>query len=161
MKLNRLLFNNPSYVLEGEIDFSSYIFNDSRIRNIGKASVIIHGNNYDELFVMDVVIKVNVTGICAYTLEDVNIPLNIKEHISITSENEDDDELFYEPNNIFEIDQYILDLIISEVPDVVIKKGAKLPSSGNGYRVLSEDEYNKEKATKKDSRWDVLDDIEL
>jgi len=161
MKLNRLLFNNPNYVLEGEIDFSSLPFNDARIKKIGVASIKIKGNNYDELFVMDVQIKVNVIGTCSYTLEDVDIPLSIKDSISFSSEVQDDEDLFYEPNNIFEIDHYILSLIISEVPDRVIKKGANLPSSGSGYRVLSEDEYLKEKETKKDSRWNKLDDIDL
>ena len=60
-----------------------------------------------------------------------------------------------------EVDEYILDLIIAEVPMKIVKKGAKLPSSGEGYRVLSEDEYNKEQEQKTDSRWAALDDIEL
>ena len=42
-----------------------------------------------------------------------------------------------------------------------MKKGAKLPTNGNGYRVLSEDEYNKEQEEKVDPRWAALDDINL
>ena len=62
---------------------------------------------------------------------------------------------------IFDIDPYVLSLVVSEIPAKIVKKGAKLPEDGSGYRVLSEEEYNKEQENKKDSRWDALDKIEL
>lgn len=160
MKLNRLLFENQNYVLEGDIDFSSLTLS-SNIKKINTASVKITGQIFEDLLMLKVNIITSVIGVCAYTLEDVEIPLNINETIEISNEIQDDEDIFYESNNIFEIDQYILSIIISEVPSKIIKKGAKLPKNGDGYRILTEDEYEKEKETKKDSRWDKLDNLEL
>lgn len=160
MKLNRLLFANPNYVLEGEIDFSSLIFN-SNIKQIKTANVKITGSIFEDLLMLKVHIDVDVVGICAYTLEDVEIPLKINETIEISNEIQDDEDIFYEANNIFEIDSYILSMIISNVPSKIVKKGATLPKGGDGYRILTEDEYEKEKTTKKDPRWNKLDDLDL
>jgi len=160
MKLNRLLFSNPNYVLEGEIDFSSSTFT-SNIKKILSTSVKITGSEFEDLLMLKINIKANVVGICSYTLEDVEIPLDINENIEISNEIQDDDTIFYEPNNIFSIDDYILSLILANVPSKIIKKGAKLPSGGEGYRVLTEDQYEEEQKNKKDSRWDVLDSIDL
>ena len=55
----------------------------------------------------------------------------------------------------------ILALIDSYVPLNVTKPGAKKPTDGEGYRVLSEEELLEERKSAKDPRWAALDDIEL
>lgn len=160
MKVNRLLFQNKGYAIEDDLDFSSQSFDPTHIRNIGKTHVKIAGQDYEDFLVLNFEITSEVIGVCSYTLEDV--PLTIKVNTSLTfTYEEEDEETIHIDNPIFEVDEYILDLIIAEVPMKIIKKGAKLPSSGAGYRVLSEDEYNKEQEQKTDSRWAALDDIEL
>lgn len=161
MKLNRLLFQNKGYILSGEIDFSSYQEEPYHIKKILPASVKITGSIYEDLLMLDVSIKVTVIGVCSYTLEDVPLNLNINEKIQISDEVEDDEDIFYEKNVIFDIDPYILSLIITNVPTKIIKKGAKLPENGNGYRVISESDYQEEIKNTKDSRWNKLDDIDL
>lgn len=160
MRLNRLLFENPNYVLEGTIDFSSLSFS-SNIKKIMPAEVKITGSIFEDMLMLKVNIKTTVIGICSYTLEDVEIPMQITDNIEFSNEIEDDETIFFEPNNIFEIDEYILSIIISEVPSKIVKKGAKLPENGNGYRVLTEEEYEKEQQNKKDPRWNKLDDLDL
>lgn len=160
MKLNRLLFTNPNYKLEGEIDFSSFE-PSSNIKKINPAKVVITGEIFEDLLMLKVHIETTVIGICSYTLEDVELPIKINDNIEISNEVEDDDTIFFESNNIFVIDPYILSLIVAEVPAKIVKKGAKLPADGDGYRILTEDEYEKEKENHKDSRWDKLDDIDL
>lgn len=160
MKLNRLLFENPNYVLEGTIDFSSLSFN-SNIKKILPAEIKITGSVFEDMLMLKVNIKTIVIGICSYTLEEVEIPLQISDNIEFSNEIEDDETIFFEPNNIFEIDDYILSIIISEVPSKIVKKGAKLPNDGEGYRVLTEDQYESEQKNKKDPRWDKLDDLDL
>ena len=161
MKLNRLFFQNKDYVLEGDIDFSSYEFDPYHIRKIGLTHVKITGSIFEDLLMLNFHIVSDVVGVCAYTLEDVPIHLDFKEALEISNEIEDDDTIFYEKNPIFDIDSYVLSLIVSEVPAKIVKKGAELPDDGKGYRVLSEEEYEKEQANKKDSRWNILDDIDL
>ena len=160
MTLNRYLFQNKNTVIEDDLDFSNEKFNPNHIRKIGKTHVKITGQDYEDILVLNFEISSEVVGVCSYTLEDVPLQINAKATLSFTYE-EEDEELIHIDAPLFEVDQYILDIIISEVPIRLVKKGAKLPSSGDGYRVLSEDEYNKEQEEKTDPRWAALDDIEL
>ena len=161
MKINRLLFQNKDYVLEGDIDFSDQEFDPFHIRRIDNCHVKITGSIYEDLLLLNMKITSLVIGVCSYTLEDVEIPLHVVDTIQISDSIDDDDELFYEPNVVFDIDPYILSLVIASVPLKIVKKGAKLPSSGKGYRVLTEEEYLKEESEKKDTRWSALDDIDI
>ena len=110
---------------------------------------------------MDISVECDITGVCSYTLEDVPLHLKFKDSLEFSNEIEDDEDIFFEPKPIFDVDPYILGLIIASIPTKIIKKGAKLPNSGAGYRVLSEEDYRKEKEKKKDPRWSKLDDIKL
>ena len=160
MKISRFSFQNKDYVFEENFDFSNEKFNPNHIRSIGKTHVKITGNDYDDFLVLDFNIVSEVVGVCSYSLEDVPLTVRVKTSLSFTFE-EEDEETIHIDNPVFEIDPYILELIIAEVPMKLVKKGAKLPSSGNGYRVLTEDEYNKEQENKVDSRWAKLDDIDV
>ena len=161
MNLNRFLFQNNILELEEYIDFSNADIDKSHIREIKKCHVKMTAHEYDDLIVADFKVEADIIGVCAYSLEDV--PLHLKFHDSLEFSNEisDDEDIYYEEKPIFSLDPYILGLIIAETPLKIIKKGAKLPSSGEGYRVLSEEEYEKEQKSKTDSRWSKLDDIEL
>ena len=161
MKANKLLFANKDYVLEGELSFEDAVLDPNHIRKILPASYKVTGQVFDDLLLLHFDIKATVIGVCCYSLEDVELPIHIVDDIQISDTIDDDDHIYYEPNIIFDIDPYILSLIIASVPIKIVKKGAKLPDSGEGYRVLSEEEYLKEQASKKDSRWAALDDIEL
>ena len=160
MKINRNLFKNKDYKLEETIDFSNVSFSGSHIKKIGLSNVVVTGFDYDDYLILNIKITSEVIGICAYTLEDVPLKIKVDTSLSFTYE-EEDEEVIHIDNPIFELNPYILDLIIAEVPLRIIKKGAKLPSSGLGYRVISEDEYNKENENKTDPRWSKLDDIDL
>lgn len=161
MKLNRLLFQNKDYVLEGDIDFSNLEFDPYHIKKIGLTHVKITGSVYEDLLMLNFHIISDVIGVCAYTLEDVPLHFDFKDSLEISNEIEDDEKIFFEKNMIFDIDPYVLSLLVSEIPAKIVKKGAKLPEDGKGYRVLSEEEYEKEQSNKTDSRWDALDNIDL
>lgn len=160
MKINHYLFKNKDYVLEDDIDFSYESADPTHIKKIGLTHVKIKGNDYDDLFIVEVEATSEVIGVCAYTLEDVPLKIKIKDTLTFSFEEEDED-IIHIDTPIFDIDPYILSLIISEIPLKIVKPGAKLPSNGDGYRVISEDDYIKENESKKDSRWDKLNDIEL
>ncbi len=161
MKFNRFLFQNNYLELEDDIDFSHAELDQSHIRKIASCHVKIKAHEYDDLIDMEVEVDTNIIGVCSYTLEDVPLHLHFKDSMQLSSEISDDDDIFYADKPIFDLDPYILGLIIAETPMKIIKKGAKLPSSGEGYRVLSEEEFKKEQEEKTDSRWSKLDDIEL
>ena len=160
MKINRLLFKNKDYVLNEDVDFSLASFDHNFIRGISNTHVTVKGNDYDDFLILDIEIKTDVIGVCSYTLEDVPLHFDIKSSLTFTYE-EEDEEAIHIDNPIFDLDPYILDLIVAEMPIKVVKKGAKLPNSGEGYRVLSEDEYNKEQEEKTDPRWAALNNIDI
>lgn len=161
MKLNRatLKVNRPTKFVE-DIDFSKESFDPLFLRGIKSCHVEIEATEYEELLRVEFSIQAKVIAVCAYTLEDVELPLLINEELAF-SDSEDDEYSNYEPNDIIDLDEYILGLIIASIPPKVIKKGAKPPQNGDGYRVISEEDLIEERKSKKDSRWDALDDIEF
>ena len=161
MKISRFNFQNNVLDIEDDIDFSNAELDHSHIRKISSCHVKVHGQEYEDLIILEIKIEAEVVGVCSYSLEDVPLKLKFKDTLHFSNEIEDDEETIFEDKPIFDLDPYILELIITEVPMKIVKKGAKLPDSGNGYRVLSEEEYLKEKEEKKDSRWSKLDDVEL
>ncbi len=161
MNLNRFLFQNHLLELEEDIDFSNEQLNQSHIRRIDFCHVKILAHEYDDLIVVEACVEAKVIGVCAYTLEDVELKLKFKDSLEFSNEVNDDEDIFFEEKPIFSLDPYILGLIVAETPIKIVKKGAKLPQAGDGYRVLSEDEYQQEKRNKSDSRWDKLDEVKL
>ena len=161
MRINRaLLVNGVAKTIEESLDFSSVSFDPTHIRSIPKCDVKATLTDYDELLYVQVEIKATVIGVCSYTLEDVELKFNINESLTFSS-NEEDEDSYYEKDMIFDLDSYILGILLANVPVRIIKKGAKLPENGNGYRVMSEDDYEKEKKQKPDPRWDKLDSVQF
>lgn len=161
MKINRFAFQNNQLEIEDDVDFSLAKLDPNHIRKIDNTHVKLKAQEYDDLICAEFEITCDVIGVCSYTLQDVPLHLHFKDSLEFSNEINDDEDIIYEDKPIFDVDGYILQLIIGEVPIKLVKKGAKLPESGEDYRVISEDEYLKEKSEKKDPRWSKLDDIEL
>ncbi len=161
MKLNRaLLVNGVSKTFEESIDFSSVELDPTHIRSIPSCDVKLTATDYEEILYIELEIKATVIGVCSYSLEDVELKFNIKESLNF-SDDEENDDCYYEKGAIIDIDPYVLGILLANVPVRIIKKGAKLPDNGSGYRVMSEDDYDSEKRKQTDPRWDKLDDIEF
>ena len=149
------------YNLDLDLDFNNHEFQPNyRIRRIVSCHLSIDLVVFEYITDMKLSMHGEVVGACSYTNEDVLVPYKCKENMTFSS-NENSTADYYEPNNVFDLDPYILALIDSSVPLNIVKKGAKLPSSGTGYQVLTEEEYLKQKKSHGDSRWAALDDIDL
>ncbi len=160
MKINRaLLTNGVSQKYEEEIDFSSVSFDPTHIKNIPSCVVKATATDYESILRIEVEINALVIGVCAYSLEDVELKLKINDELNFTDDPEDEDN-YYEKGNIIDLDSYILGILLANIPVKIVKKNAKLPESGKGYRILSEEEYVKEKENSTDHRWDILDSVE-
>lgn len=161
MKLNRqtLPLNKPVDFSE-DVDYSSYDFDPNYIRGIPFCHADLVATQYENTLRVTVKIKAKVIGVCAYTLEDVEVPIDIKDELNFTDD-ENDEACYYAPETVIDLDDYLLALILANVPCKVVKPGAKLPENGDGYRVLTEDELVKERENKSDSRWSALDDLIL
>lgn len=147
--------------LEDSIDFSKVEYSRNIVSEIKTCNVKIDVANYGEIIHMTVNVSSDVVVKCAYSNEDVNYKVNAKEELDFSFDIDDDEEIIHLENPQIEMDELIFSMILVSIPKRVIKKGAKRPESGNGYRVLTEEELLKEKESKKDSRWDILDSIEF
>lgn len=152
---------NKHYYLEDDIDFSSISFSPTyRIRKIKSCHIKCDIIVFSEVADINVSLCGIVVGACSYTNEDVDVKYSCKENMSFGL-TENSEAEYYEPRLEFDFDPYLISLIDNAVPLNIVKLGAKMPSGGEGYEVLSEDDYNKKKAKTTDSRWAKLDDIEL
>ena len=162
MKVNRYqLQEGKKEIFEEDIDFSSFPFNDTHVRGIPSCHAKVELTDFGDILLAIFHIETDVTAVCSYTLEDVPLHLKFDDELEFSSENIEDDSIIFEPNNIIDFDPHILSLILARIPIKVVKKGAKLPQNGDGYRIMTEEEYEHEKANKKDSRWDILDTVKL
>lgn len=161
MKINRNSFiNNKTYHLESDIDFTEEKFH-TNLRKILSCHVDAELCDYEDILRVELHIKADVIVASSYSLKDVNLKLNFKDELDFSDKDEDAEECIIEKNSFIDLDPYILGLIISEIPTKVTANNETLPTDGVGYRVLTEDELNKEKSERKDPRWSKLDDIKL
>ena len=153
---------NKHYLINDDVDFSSHVFQENyRIRKILKCHVDIDLVNFEDITDIKIHLKGQVVGACSYTNEDVTLPFNIKEDMTFSNDEYRGADYLME-NDLIELDPYIFALIDANIPLNIHKPGAKMPSGGNGYEVLSEEEYLKKKQENKGSSpWDILDNLDF
>lgn len=161
MKINRaaLTYGTPKQ-FEENVDFSSASLDPTHIRKIENCVVKAKATDYESILRIELEINALVIGVCSYSLEDVELKLKINDELNF-SDDENDPDCYYSSDSIIDLDEYILGILLANVPVRIIKKGAKLPEDGKGYRVLSEEQYEKEKENSTDPRWSKLDDLDL
>lgn len=160
LELFRYEENKPYQILE-EIDTSSFTFPANyKIVKIDSCKVDLQFTRFEMLTHVRMKVSGSLTAMCSYTGEPFTFPYKASEEMSF-SDSEEDESSFYEPNDVIDLDPYIIAIIDNLVPINVTKPGAKKPNDGNGYRVLSEEELAKERSNTKDPRWSKLDEIDL
>ena len=162
MKINRatLRENKPETYIE-DVDFSQQSFDDNHVRKITRCSVSVTATEFGEVLQVKIEGSADVIASCSYTLEDVPLTVKFNEIFYFSDEETASSDCYYEPGVEIDIDPHILALVLAEVPHNIVKKGASLPKSGNGYRVLKEEDLEKERQNKKNSAFDVLDNLEF
>lgn len=150
---------NAPLIIEDEIIFDKKDYEQVfSLRKIEKVKVKAECANYGELINIDVHVEANLVLQCAYTLQDVDYFLKIEDTLEFSNEPLDE-EIFEITGNEINLDKFILELIIANIPLRVIKKGAKLPKV-KGVQVLSQDEFEAQNKDKLDPRLSALDDWE-
>ncbi len=162
MKLELFRYeNNKTYDISEELDVSKFSFpNNYKILKIDHCLVNLKVTRFDLLSRVRVHLEGSLTAICSRSGKPFEFKFKTNEEMSF-SNNENDVASYYEPNDVIDLDPYLIGIIDNLVPINVIKPGEDKPIDGNGYRVLTEEELNKERGNKHDTRWDILDDIEL
>ncbi len=99
----------------------------------------------------------------SYTLKPFRKKYHLSENLELTYRQEDKDncDLIYVKGTTYDLDQDIFDLITNSVPPSIHLDEEKLPSSGKGYNVFTEEEYFKQKAESGNNAFDKLKDFDL
>ena len=162
MKINRATLPlNKSEKYTEEIDFSKLPFDQNHVKRIERCVVEAIVTEFGDVLECKISGSASVIASCSYTLEDVPLEVKFKDDFYFSSEEIESENCYFEPKNEIDLDPHILALILAEVPHNIVKSGAALPKSGDGYRVLSEEDFEKERKNKKNSAFDVLDSIEF
>ena len=129
---------------------------------VKKVDVQISIRRYEDFIYVKMFVKADVVLQCSYSLKPFETTLKTDEelHFASYAEEGDDDIIIYKGNSI-ELDKYIFDAISASVPPSPKAPGATLPKSGEDYRVITSEEFEKEKEEQYDPRFDALKDIEF
>ncbi len=128
---------------------------------IKKCRAIVEASNYNDFIEVMLTIDVNVTLQSSYTLKPFDFHFVTGEEYHFANESIEGDDIIVYKGNFIKLDEYIFNLISASIPLSPKAPGESLPSSGDGYRILSEDEYEKEKKNDGDSRFSKLDEIDF
>lgn len=118
-------------------------------------------HRYQDFIDVDLLIKADVVLQCSYTLKPFDSKLHEEDEIHFASYDDGGDDIQIYKGNLIDLDPYIFNLLSASVPTSPKAPGAKLPESGKNFRVISEDEFNKEKGEGTDPRFDKLKDLDL
>ena len=129
--------------------------------NVISCHVELKAQRFEEFIYVNLSIKAKVTLECSYSLKPFETFIEGSDELHFApSKDEDDDCIEYKGTSI-EMDHYIFNLLSASVPLSPKAPNAKSPLSGKGYRVLSEDEFQKEKEEQGNSQFDALKDLEF
>ena len=117
---------------------------------------------YQEFIEVSLLVNASVTLECSYTLKPFEY--KVKDHFNMEftlyEEDATEDTILIENNEIL-LDSYIFDIISMNIPSKPVMKGASKPLNGEGYRVLTEEEYLKEQSNKTNDQFDKLLELEF
>ena len=113
-----------------------------------KGNISFYYDLSDRLFIE---YELNGNMLCpdAISLEDVEIAFDLSEDCEVALKEKD--EGFYFPDGL-SIEELVTYIVLPEAPISVEKKGETMYYSGDGWTILSEEEYNKTSKKKIDPR---------
>ena len=165
MKINlNALSRYKDKVISEDIIFPKEMLEDiNSLLDVKSCNASVRVCDYGDIIRVEVDLKAKVVLQCAYTLEPIDYDVDTDEYIdfSMLDEDEEDDNIFYVDRPEVDLTPYIFGILITEIPTKVIKEGATLPLSGQGYEVLTEDEYEEKMKNRVDSRFSALDDLDF
>ena len=121
----------------------------------------LKAQRFEEFIYVTLSIKANVTLQCSYTLKNFDTTIEGTDELHFATNKDEDEDCIEYRGTVIEMDHYIFNLISASVPLSPKAPNAKAPESGKGYRVLSEDEFLKEKEEQGNSQFDALKDIDF
>lgn len=143
--------NNKALTISSEVELDTNKYNFSYpLIKINKCFVNPKIKKYEDFICANLKVIANVRLVCSYSLKEFDSDITNEDDFNFSNldSDTDDDFILYKGNRI-DLDDFIYELIISGIPTSPVMPNAKLPNSGSGYRVLTEDELNKEESKKR------------
>jgi uncharacterized protein len=152
---------DKALVLDEEIAFSPATFDgNDRLRKLEKVHVTASGLWDANQNVLRV--HLDVSGVmvvpCAITDEDVLVEFKTEDDPVFSFGKTDDEEAIEVKGDTVELMPVVYPLIMMEIPLKVVKPGLKDYPKGDGWEVLTEEEYLREKHSQIDPRLAKLRD---
>ncbi len=147
--------------IEEDVSFSMDYKCVKPLLEIKRCKVLVNVHKYDEF----IRVELHVSALClvesSYSLKPFEYELNSEEEYRFSSLKSNDEECVFIHGNHIDLDPYIFNLICVSLPISLKEENEKLPSSGEGYNVYTEEEYNASKKEEFDPRFDKLNDIDF
>lgn len=120
-------------------------------------------DRHDGRLTVDIDISGEMIVPCAITLKPLSHLFNVRlnEVFSFYEPDEEDEETIYVQDEEIDLDPYILGAILAEIPLKLIDPELTEYPKGDGWLVMSEEDYLEEKSREIDPRLAKLKDIEI
>lgn len=105
----------------------------------------LEAQRFVEFIYVTLTVKAKVVLQCSYTLKNFETTIICSDELHFAPNKDEDEDCIEYRGNSIDMDPYIFNLLSASVPLSPKAPNAKAPKSGNGYRVLSEDEFLSEK----------------
>ena len=157
LKLNEVV-NNKTYDINIDLERFNETYKADVIKSFNKIDGIISVTKLDKIFIINFKFKADLTLISTFSLKEFKKTLIIKEDLYVTNDEEfESEQTFYYDSDI-DLDNLIFSLILTSLP-ISIKAPGDKNIEGEGYRVISEEELEKE--NRGNSAFDCLSDLEF
>jgi uncharacterized protein len=148
-------------VLDEEITFLPATFEgNNRLRRLEHVHVDAQGVWEASLNALRVQLDIRGEMVvpCAITDEDVTIDFKTEDDVLFSFEKTDDENIIVVKGDMVELMPVVYPLIMMEVPLKVVKPGLKEYPKGDGWEVITEEEYERERKSQSDPRLAKLRD---
>ena len=162
LEVNKLN-SSKQYISEEELSFDADTYKCILpLISVDKCVATVKANRYDDFIEVMLYVKADLTLQSSYTLKPFNYKLKTEEeyHFSSFEEDADNDFLIYKGNVIY-MDELIFNLISASIPMAPKAPGETLQKVDGDVRIMSEEEYLKEKFEAVDPRLAILDDLDV
>ena len=148
--------------LSEDINFDPEVFVcHAPLINVLSCHAELKGQRFEEFIYVTLSIKAKVTLQCSYTLQHFETEITGVDELHFAPNKDEDEDCIEYKGTSIDMDHYIFNLLSASVPLSPKAPNAKAPKSGNGYRVLSEDDFLKEKEEAGNSQFDALKDLDF
>ena len=121
----------------------------------------LKAQRFEEFIYVTLTVKAKVVLQCSYTIQNFETTITGSDELHFAPNKDEDEDCIEYRGNSIDMDPYIFNLLSASVPLSPKAPNAKAPKSGNGYRVLSEDEFLSEKEEQGNSQFDALKDLDF